>query len=131
MVRWFVVTDEAGRNPSSLSPKPGPLGMLRVDDAPGVPSRYVSLLRALPRVAAARALEPLPPLPAEPAAVPSGRYLSQQMIQVTTTEKSARMLATDRQMGPTGEGDPVAGAGPGDEPLLGGPPPPPPPPPPP
>lgn len=90
---------------------------------------YVSLLRALPRAAAARALEPLPPLPAEPAAAPSGRYLSQQMIQVTTTEKSAKMLATDRQMGPTGEGegDPVAGAGPGDEPLLGDPPPPPPP----
>lgn len=91
---------------------------------------YLSLL--LPGAAAALALEPLPPLAAEPAAAPSGRYLSQQMIQVTTTEKSARMLATDRQMGPTGEGEgdpPGAGAGPEAEPLPGGPPPPPLPPP--
>lgn len=89
---------------------------------------YLSLL--LPGAAAARALEPLVPLAAEPAAAPSGRYLSQQMIQVTTTEKSARMLATDKQMGPTGEGEgdpPGAGTEPGDEPLPGGPPPPPPP----
>lgn len=89
---------------------------------------YLSLL--LPGAAAARALEPLAPLAAEPAAAPSGRYLSQQMIQVTTTEKSARMLATDKQMGPTGEGEgdpPGAGTEPGDEPLPGGPPPPPPP----
>lgn len=34
----------------------------------------------------------------------SGRYLSQQMSHVTTTENMARMLATDRQMGPAGEG---------------------------
>lgn len=62
--------------------------------------RYVSVPRAPP----ARVLGPPPA--AEPAAAPSGRYLSQQMSQVMTTEKRARMLATDRQMGPTGEGAP-------------------------
>lgn len=88
--------------------------------------RYVSLLRAPPAIAP-RALGPLPP--AEPGAAPSGRYLSQQMTQVTTTEKSARMLATDRQMGPTGEGEgePAAGAAPGGAPPPGGAPAPPPP----
>lgn len=34
----------------------------------------------------------------------SGLYLSQQMSHVTTTENMARMLATDKQMGPAGEG---------------------------
>lgn len=85
----------------------------------------MSLLRAPP--AATRALEPPPPVPpAEPPAALSGRYLSQQMTQVITTEKSARMLATDKQMGPTGEGevDPVAAV---PDPLPEGPPPPPPP----
>ena len=88
---------------------------------------YVSLPRAPPASAAARALGPPPPPAAEPVAAPSGRYLSQQITQVTTTEKSARMLATDRQMGPTGEGKgkPAAGAASGDVPPPGGSPPPP------
>lgn len=34
----------------------------------------------------------------------SGLYFSQQMTQVTTTEKRANTLATDRQIGPAGEG---------------------------
>lgn len=34
----------------------------------------------------------------------SGRYFNQQINHVTTTENMAKMLATERQMGPAGEG---------------------------
>ncbi|KAI6063323.1 Sphingosine-1-phosphate phosphatase 2 [Aix galericulata] len=65
------------------------------------PGGYESVLRAAPLPRAV----PSDAAPAALAAAASGRYLSQQMSQVTTTEKRARMLATDRQMGPTGDGE--------------------------
>ncbi|ERE86547.1 hypothetical protein H671_2g4379 [Cricetulus griseus] len=73
-----------GQKPQRTELKAGSSGGLSgqaVHGEPGVLSLYVSLLLPLPGAAVARALEPPPPLPAEPAAAPSGRYLSQQMIQ--------------------------------------------------